>query len=489
MGNQTTTTITSVLFQDQPLKTSPESAYRPMSNEERRNYVTPIDEELRQAMPRSGPIYDYVNYARRTTDVDPWAHLYCILPAFLDMAGRKGFGVYSDPSDDDPMHPSIWPFIIAPPATGKSTAIKCSQRFYQSLAQPLKTKVSPYVTVEGTLPGVLSELASRRDEDAEQERGILVREEFSKVLKERDSWTETFCELYDGTACQRYLVRNQQAKLDGKSSVDQDLQHPIVQGLFATTNTSLAETANIQHVAGGLASRLLWLRLEMRTNQVTKREAKRERGHAFASWCDWIAWAETEVVTNEKLKVTFAPDVYDAIAFQVYDAFARKVQEDPDSPLNSMYKRAINHAQLLAGVFALSEKRCRITLDDYQRAEYCVARSLRTFASLSDSVGVDVDYAKEARVLKVLRAVGERERNFITRSELQQVVRFSLPTLAKYLAGFEEAGLVEVVRGKAAMKLLHGEQGLRKRGRPPHLYRPTDALRVNEKTSDLGHNG
>lgn len=359
-------------------------------------------------MPASGPIVDYIEWVTGTTDADPWGHLMSILPAAAHMLGRHGVDIDKAARR---LRPVIWTCLIAPAASGKSTCLKAARSFYSDLLGTAQID-SPYLSVDGTVPGVLRELANRHDEEIDAEHAIFFREEFSTILKDqRGGWSEVFCELYDGTPCDRYLVRIHRARAQGDTSEDMDLSNPLVSASFASTTNGLQRYLTSEHIEGGLGSRMLWMTLETRLERLHQSFDDHGRGDAITSWMDWDQWillhpvigAETE--NPQRPNVIFDPDTDDVLR-ELFERCQKFARHHADHPMMGIYKRALIHAQVIAAIYAVSQRRWNVTADDMDRALNLIERCLESAERVVGHLVVESADGRYEMFLAEIRSAG-----------------------------------------------------------------------------------
>lgn len=309
-------------------------------------------EGFHETFPLRGPMHTYAWWASQVTDAPAWFHAASILVAATAEIARRGWVIGAEQR----YLPRLWMAMVAGPGIGKSTAINLARDFYTDAGGAGGWK-SPYVTAEGSTQGLFEAIAKLRDDKTNLTTAVLVKEEFSTLLsgKRRDDLSFALCEWADGQHHERHTRQLQRARAEGGPGGEDRITNAAISATFVTTKHALLDVATAQHLHGGLFSRFLWV--PGQGSDVTPRlhpgRAAVERATAVGAWKRWHGWLDAEEMANPQKVLPIKSEVNDYLEQTLFVDYKRALQEN--NLMTAHYKRALTHASIIAGVFALND--------------------------------------------------------------------------------------------------------------------------------------
>jgi len=378
-------------------------------------------DDIDDCFPAVGVLRTYMDWAHRTTHTPPIFHLAAILPVLAYEAARRGYIL--DVEDSQPLLLRVWTCIAGSSGAGKGTALMrakdFSDQFYKQ--RRIEFENPPFLALEGSIPGVLTALADRYyQEDFERTTAILYHEELSKVLLQ-DAAAEALIMLYDGRDYVRNLRSIQKAQADGEK-VNDTIRKPMVSAVFTTPSASLEASSTVQHVAGGLYSRMLWMVGDVTRDKLMFRERREEQrlAHALKDWSQWAASLDGHAMMRKPLKIHLPQTSENLLAEGLFDQLRSRIAED--SRLQGVYLRLLTHARVLAGLFAFSRGAPEVDLDDMCRAVNLATVCLAHVETLDEQLAVSSGYRLQTRVLDLVRRTAAKG---VTRRELYVTLKLT----------------------------------------------------------------
>jgi hypothetical protein len=362
-------------------------------------------DDITDCFPPVGIIRTYMDWAHRTTHAPPIFHLASILPVLAYEAARRGYVLDVEDSQDILLR--VWTCIAGSSGAGKGTAMHRAKEFSEAFytARHQTFEAPPYLALEGSIPGVLAALADRYyDEATERTSAILFHEELSRVLLQ-ESASEALIMLYDGRDYTRNLRSIQKEQKEGEKTND-TIRKPCLSAVFTTPSASLEKASTVQHVAGGLYSRMLWMVGDVTRDKLMFRERKETERLDFAlrDWRSWAASLDGHETMGRPRKVHLSHATESILAEGLFDQLRARIAED--SRLQGVYLRLLTHARILAGLFALSRGAHEVELDDMCRAVNLATVCLSHVEELDEQLAVSVGYRLQTRLLEHVRKSG-----------------------------------------------------------------------------------
>lgn len=345
-----------------------------------------LTEELSRCFPAQGPIFAYMQWAHRLTHAPPILHLTSILPVWGFELCRRGmftpeFGA-----------PRVWFGVVAASSIGKTSALarakKFSEEWYADHFTHEATRPRPWVSLEGSLPGVLHAISSLTDEHG-RTAGILHHNEFSRVLRSEDA-LEPLNMIYDGENVDRNL-RYLQKLADKGEDTKAIIQAPSFSAVVTTTPSAIARVVRPDTIEGGLWQRILWLRARVDQNELQARPYIDEEGKRFAldEWARWFGTMESYRLQGLSKRIYFRKEASDwldsALFYSMREILAKETFE------SSVAMRASAHASNIAVIYAASRLSVHdgcviVEADDVVRAANLVAMCMRTSFELGGAL-------------------------------------------------------------------------------------------------------
>jgi hypothetical protein len=161
--------------------------------------------------------------------------------------------------------------------------------------------------------------------------------------------------------------------------------------------------AQSYHFEGGLFSRVLWFKADLAPTELQSRKVVRDaaRTAALTKWGDFSAWLDGQAVLGEPHVVQISDDVYDLFNQELFERWRTNLVDDRDR-VNSARLRALNYAETIAGLYALSCCRWKVTENDAIAAINLVEQCVETLSGLDRTVAIDVQAKLRERVLVII---------------------------------------------------------------------------------------
>ena len=424
-----------------------------------------VPDKLAACIPPAGPLHRYMAWAIKTTDADPLFHLASILPCWAHECCSFGFRI--DAGNE--YVPKLWTFTVGAPASSKSTAIRRALGVYRQVA--IRGDLAdPFVQAEGSVPGLFEALAERFEPELGITPGVVYRDEAARLLDTRDSVADMLCNIIDGDDVKRHLRGARKANREDPGSVADTLRSPTYSGLLATTFARLREVTKTTYLEGGLYSRFLWFVGPNKPGPQSltvnpHREEEREVIRVWGAWERWPLGMQTLGLDSTVLLPEESLQLLEHTLFRDLQAGAN----DGNDRVNAMRKRSLTQATIVAGLYALSQQRMSIELDDMTRAirlvRLCLEGYLRVDPTLAaDPVMVAADIAFHAIV-----NAGDLG---IAKGKLYPILRAPKPLVDQVL---------DTLLDEDAIELMNTKTG--KRGRPSIRYRALRTERYETRAS------
>lgn len=431
-----------------------------------------LHEDLELCVPKTGPIRSYLEWAIRTTDAEHIFHLGAILPCLSHAAVQSGFVI--DPQRR--MRPTIWTFLVGVPAGSKSTAQKRAFAHYKSYRNGLAAEQTsdPFIFAEGSWPGIFEALTDKYDVELGMAHGIITRDEAGRLLDTKDTTiADNFCNLIDGEEVKRHLRAYRAENRAKPGAIKDQLRNPAFSGCLATTFARIREVTQASFMEGGLYSRFLWfvgssglpnpvLEIELHDDQ---------RRRVLDEWIEWGKWLLGMQALGDERLVTFSDDAKELRRTTLFEDFKAKAQTD--DRLNATRKRGLTQAQIIAGLYALSEQRTIVSYDDMLQAVNLIALSTSNLEQL-DQKFLPSSIALHPKVLAekafgVIRAAGTSGPG-CSRASLYKTLQCPKHILDQVIDTLLDEGAIDLVRPEGGTRV----------GRPAMFYRVTRKDRFGE---------
>jgi len=425
-----------------------------------------IDGSLANSYPTSGPIADYLDWAHELTHAPPIAHLVSILPLLSYELTRRGFTL---PAFDDTL--TLWFGMVAPPASAKTSAMYWAQDFSSDLYESMigaDLAPRPWVTLEGSMQGVLHTMADRGDDSTQITSGILFHPEASKVFLHEDA-PATLCSVYDGRDIDRNFRYLQKAKQAGENPII-TIRAPRFSALLTTTKASLKPVVRRDVLEGGLFSRILWfveaVKPEELMPQPLRNDAKRQ--WTLGRWQQWFrtmdGWQARGLSTQILLDGGAMQFLHEQLFNRLRPHMASETLEA------GIATRALAHATRLAAIYAANrlsiyapdegKPQLVVTQDDLLRASNLVWRSVQAAFELGGQISaLKLDRDQKRKVLE--KAIMNAGPQGLPRSSLYKLFggHVDKPQLDLLLQELEESDLVVILRvvgkGRPSVRAVH----------------------------------
>jgi len=227
------------------------------------------------------------------------------------------------------------------------------------------------------------------------------------------------------------------------------MRNAVISATFVTTERSLLDAATAQHMEGGLFSRFDWFNGD--ANEVVPKMHHRlrptERAVVVDLWKDWQGWLDAEELTNDGAKVIeITPACQDYLAETLFVDYQQALKHH--DPLTASYKRGLNHAYIVAGVYAMSCGRQQINPSDMHRAVNLINYCLGNIGRMAPEVGSSPIMRAANRAFETIRAGGAMG---APRSALYRRLQVPKTELELILATlFDEGSIKEVATATGA---------------------------------------
>lgn len=420
-----------------------------------------LSESLAQCFPADGPIWAYMQWAAPLTHTPPALHLASILPVLSYELCRRGFTI--------PPYgmPRTWFGVVAPSSVAKTSTLyrakDFSSAFYEEHFVHEAVRPKPWVSLEGSLPGVLHAISSMKDAHGKT-CGILYHNEFSRVLRSEDA-LEPLNMIYDGRDYDRNL-RYLQKQVDKGESVQAIIREPAFSAVVTTTPTAIERVSRPETLEGGFFQRVLWIRTSLLREDLQPRPKEDPTGQRFALdiWARWFGYFEAARLRGilPTIRIHPAADHWlDEVLFRSLEEVI--IRESFES---GVALRMRHHAVNVAAVYAASrcsihDQQILITQDDVWRAANLVFTCFRSAHDLGGQIRVKtmdlpskvqalLDYVRECDVAGCTRREAYSVfRGHVGKVELEMIVS----VLADGNFVVEQTGFVGPRGGRPIKKL------------------------------------
>lgn len=347
-----------------------------------------LSDGLAQCFPAEGPIWAYMQWAHPLTHTPPVLHLASILPVMGYELCRRGFTVPSYGM------PRAWFGVVAPSSVAKTSTLHrardfCSD-FYAEQFQHEALRPKPWVSLEGSLPGVLHAISAMRDERG-RTCGILYHNEFSRVLRSDDA-LEPLNMIYDGQDYDRNL-RYLQKLADKGEDVKAVIKAPAFSAVVTTTPAALERVSRPDTIEGGFFQRVLWIRTGLLKEDLKPRPTDDHVGRRFALdiWSRWFGYFEALRVQGLSPEIHFEPAADHWLDENLFRALEDLIVRESFEAGVAM--RARHHAANIAAVYAatrvsIADNHIWVTQDDVWRAANLVIACLQSARTLGGQLHV-----------------------------------------------------------------------------------------------------
>lgn len=337
--------------------------------------------------PVEGPLAEYVSWAALTTDAHPLYHLAAILPIFAHEAAIRQFRPGLDVAPFFKAHV----LLVGKSASSKSTSFARSHKFYAEYRGRANTaSEGALIKFEGTTQGVFEALADSTIGTPPRVHALVMHhDEVSSLLakkRQNDSIQEFLCQLFDA---EQALERHQRGiKKHNRTSAVKELEKIstyTVGAQFATTPSGLGLIASPILLNGGLLNRLIWATVPDDEIEHTVRSYQArylpEREYGLQCWEDWSAWASSVVLARADAAATpwVTVDCPESLDRLLVPTILKRLRDEIDDTLQAFWKRALVQARMLASLFALNDRRLRVTEDDLLLAIAFIERMMESF--------------------------------------------------------------------------------------------------------------
>ena len=375
-----------------------------------------LSEQLAQCFPAEGPIWAYMQWAHKLSHTPPVLHLASIVPVIGYELCRRGFTITEYGS------PRAWFGVVAASSVAKTSTLSRARQFsvdfYTEHFTHEALRPKPWVSLEGSLPGVLHAISSMQDERG-RTCGVLYHNEFSRVLRSEDA-LEPLNMIYDGNDYDRNL-RYLQKLADKGENVSAVIKQPSFSACVTTTPSALSRVARTDMLEGGLFQRMLWIRCGLLREELQPRPISDPVGQRFVQdvWGNWFGTLEAHRLAGLGPTIAFEPAALkwldDVVFGSLGDLIVRESFE------SGVAIRASAHATHLAAIYAASRGRVRdgqiwVGADDVWRAANLVIMCLHNARELGGALFVKtMDLASRLQLL--LSHVKDKDVNGCTRRE------------------------------------------------------------------------
>lgn len=378
-----------------------------------------LPEALERCFPAEGPIWAYMQWAHRLSHTPPILHLASIIPVMSYELCRRGFTIPEFGT------PRAWFGVVAASSVAKTSTLSrardFSQNFYSEHFVHESIRPKPWVSLEGSLPGVLHAISGMQD-DKGRTAGILYHNEFSRVLRSEDA-LEPLNMIYDGNDLDRNL-RYLQKQQDQGSNVSAVIKQPSFSAVVTTTPSAMERVARADMLEGGLFQRMLWVRCGLTRSELQPRPLSDPTGKRYVmdTWANWFGIFEAHRLRGLVPTIAFEPAALqwlDSVFESLGDLIVRETFE------SGVAIRATHHATGLAAVYAASRNAVHdgqiwVGPDDVFRAVNLVAECLGNAQKLGGQLFVKT-MSLSSKSQHLLNCVKDRDVHGCTRREVYEL--------------------------------------------------------------------
>jgi len=430
----------------------------------------PIPADIQAAFPTKGVLHASLWWSLQTTHAPPIYHVGAAIAfGVLEMA-RRGWII----NEDDPFVPAVWIVMVGDSGIAKSTVYKRYRRLYNDYLRAELAACwqrSPIIEGEGTIQGLIGALTEHYNRDLDRTPALLMLDEFTRFLRGREPRVEQLCRLIDQESVERHLLGAQQERLKtGKQVHGLNLVNPAVSGLFCTTPESLGAISDKMMVEGGLFSRLIWLKAGLvdftPRHQQQIREGELRQVHRM--WLDWSGVLSAMEWQRQRV-VKISREVNEYLAAELVDPLFKQMSEGNRN--NSYHARAANQVRTVASLYALSQNRAVMELDDVERAIAFAFLYLGYTRKINKTTAVAPTVALAERLLGILE---EFKPKLVHKNLIYKHTNATKEALNAAIEMLLDQGLVDMVRVKTG-----------KRGRPAESYKLADQDELSDQANGV----
>lgn len=396
---------------------------------------------LASVVPEGSPLDAYLGWAAGRHGPLLY-HLVCAITLATHELSRKGFHLHRR---QYPM--AVWFALIGESASGKSIALDLVERFSHAMWEAAAVQLDPWIEIEGTISGLVGALQPHFNPTRGTTTGILYQHEMSAILQTREPIAELLCKISDGRTYHRHLKSIQDRQRSKRRNDDDDdrepdkIVEPVVSGLFASTEESLAAHFKSFHRQGGLFSRIWWVKPHLAGTSFRMDNdyigAAQDDDRADAAIDAWVGWlAGLDLLGGEGHEIGITAEAHEVLRTGLFEDARVEWREGDDG--NAVRLRIVDKARVFAAVFASMRGRTTIEVDDMQRA-VALGQLLRKHTDRMGALGSGESFRLALRIERRLAQGGE-----LGRRELYRFLRVDKATLEPVLETLVDRG--EVIR-------------------------------------------
>lgn len=458
----------------------PEPWIPPEIKDYRYGPIPGVPDDVMKCMPPMGMLHEYVWWATQTTFANPIYHVGAMLPILAWDLAQRGWSFGSRGKQI-----ALQSFLIGDSSSGKSSALRLAKSFHEdflartkpgwqtvapemdprtaAIAMENTSRINPWVLAQGTAPGILEQLFDRFNPITNTTPVILYNEEVAHLLERRKDHAivSVLLELFDKVPkVERHLSRYREMQRKGQQPPNV-VRQPAVSGLFAGTPISIKDKLDASSFEGGLVSRSLWFTGAPDPKRwfLVDRERSAVRQFVLERWIHYGHHHHGEEAKRGAtgMIVDVPMSVKRLCAEMLFPAFKQSLLAQ--DRLTAVRGRALEHAELIAGLYAWSQGRTTVLEADMRAAVCLVTWSIRTVERIARTAGSAEDeaWAHAQALLEVVRQAGM---NGVRRSQLYTELRLTKATLDRTIETLLDAGSIVEAR--------HQHEGP---GRPAKVYR------------------
>jgi hypothetical protein len=455
-----------------------------------------VPSDIAACMPDRGMVHEYVWWATQCTYASPIYHIGAILPVLTWQLASRGWSF-----GERGKQIALQSFLIGESSSGKSTCLRMAKQFHEDLLSvtshpywdrpPLPPdtdartrqiqeenaeRTNPWILAAGTAPGLLEQLFDRFNPHTNTTPAILYNEEVAHLLERKKDYaiSSVLLELFDALPkVERHLSRYREMAKKGQQPPSV-VRAPAVSGLFAGTPISLKDKLDASAFEGGLVSRSLWISGQPDLDRwfLTDRKRVAARQFVLGRWIDYgHHHLGLEVGANVSRIIDLPMPVKRIGAELLFPAFAQSMR-DSDSRLSAVRGRALEHAELIAGVFAWSKGQSAVLEADMRAAAHLLRWSIRSVERIAHKSILGTSWDQIETVLGIIRSAGDAG---IRKSALYPEVRLPKKDLDQAIETLLDQGIV--------VEVIQRHDGP---GRPAKVYRLASSRKIQgEKVIDF----
>lgn len=410
--------------------------------------IPDVDPMTLSCMPTSGLVHQVLWWSRSITDTPPWYHLGAILPILAHEMSRLGWVIDRNLR----IQPRLWTLLVGTSGIGKTTLIRRFRDFHEEMLRRFDPELqAPWIFCDGTQRGLFMALAEHYNKDLDQTLGILTHDEFSVLLSDRRHQIDVqeLCRWKDGGSFERHLAGDKKAKKDGQQVIDH-LKNVSLNGVFATTSTSIVKHSTSEHFEAGMYSRMNVMHRPvdprmLRMNPGPALEAREvplvEAVNLLRHWTQPRDLAVEPVIEVSKAIEDYLEDTLMA---------EMRAHWEEDGRLNASRRRSIETAKIVAGIYCWSDW-CRdgqpaltaphMTLKDIELGVNFARATIDDLERLAGGIEMDPEMRATDRIFDVIKRAGSAG---CGRRDIMRKVGVSKFMLDRAIATLEAREAIEV---------------------------------------------